>query len=142
MIDDIADSGTKSLVVTGQLELYGEYPSTYRTRLSAIAHAGDTEIFVVDDISEWAVGDELVLGANNVDGTGYEKVEIAAIDANLKKVTLTSALQNWHYGHQYITVGHSANAETQIDSNFTELDMRTPVGHITRNIKIYGTDED
>lgn len=53
IIDDLAKTGTKSLAVTGTVEMYGKHPAVTQTRLAAIAKAGDTTITVEDDISDW-----------------------------------------------------------------------------------------
>jgi hypothetical protein len=58
---DPSIAANKYMVVTGTLSLYGPTPSTIWTRLTAKAAAGDTTISV-DSTSDWAVGDELVIG--------------------------------------------------------------------------------
>ena len=78
-----------------------------------------------------------------MNGLGFEKKSIVDIDYDTKIITLDSALENWHYGHQYATIANNDESELNIDSKFGPgLDMRCTVGHITRNIKISGTDED
>lgn len=42
MIDDISRTGTKSIAVTGRLELFGIIPKTTRTRLVQTVNPGDT----------------------------------------------------------------------------------------------------
>lgn len=53
--------GSKFIVVTGNLSLFGNVPSTVWTRLTAGAFAGNTTISVAST-SGWAVGDQLVIG--------------------------------------------------------------------------------
>jgi hypothetical protein len=53
---DAGYEGSKFLVVTGGLNLYGVSPATVATKLTATAVPGDTT-FSVQDVSGWRVGD-------------------------------------------------------------------------------------
>jgi len=57
---------------------------------------------------------------------------------------LNTTIKSFHYGNPKITVGLDTNtSEISIGSSYSgTLDMRAGVGHLTRNIKIYGTAED
>lgn len=84
-----------------------------------------------------------MLGGTLKDGTGIEKVTIASKDDDTKTVTLESAVEHWHYGHAHSTVGLTDDNEVKIDPKYGNgLDLRSSVGHITRNIKITATNED
>ena len=48
--------GSKIFVNTGLLQLYGKTPASVWTKLTAIAHTGDSSI-VVQSCSGWAIGD-------------------------------------------------------------------------------------
>jgi hypothetical protein len=52
------------------------------------ANAGDVIIYLTSDISEWQVGDTIVFGASNANGTGFEKGVIAEIDSDANTITL------------------------------------------------------
>lgn len=79
IIDDISDAGTKVLGITGEVKLYGVAPTNTQTRLAQNANVGDTVIKVVDDISDWSAGDEIVLGPTEMVYTEFEKATIASI---------------------------------------------------------------
>lgn len=49
-IDDFSNPGTKSLIVTGKLEIYGTYPKNTKARLAKSANVGDKKIELTDDI--------------------------------------------------------------------------------------------
>lgn len=56
---------------------------------------------------------------------------------------MKNALKYFHYGAEKSSVGNDDNSYIKVDSKYgSGLDMRTTVGHLTRNIRIYGTDED
>lgn len=57
---DEALEGSKMLVVTGILALYGTAPATVFTPLQATAFAGDSNL-IVGACNGWAIGDELVI---------------------------------------------------------------------------------
>jgi len=42
IIDELSKTGTKSLAITGKLELYGVVPDLTQTRLTVTANVGDT----------------------------------------------------------------------------------------------------
>lgn len=79
-IDDLSDSGTKTLAVTGRLEIYAPPVETVWTRLIKIAKPGDTQITVASS-SGWAVGDEIILAPTEFDSKGTETATIASIAA-------------------------------------------------------------
>lgn len=58
--------------------------------------------------------------------TEYERVTITAISSTSKLVTFTPALAYTHYGADSVTISNSIG----------ELDTRSTVGHVTRNIKV------
>ena len=69
--------------------MYGKAPITKFTRLAANADVGAKTITVID-ASDWAVGDEVVIGPSNTDALEAEKLVISAISGN--SITLTTAL--------------------------------------------------
>ena len=79
----------------------------------------------MDHTHGWKEGDQLVIGPSFSDSYQTEYVTITGISSNT--VTFTPPLQYDHYG---------ANSQT-----IEEIDSRTPVGHLTRNIKITTGDD-
>lgn len=122
-------AGNKFLVVAGSLNLYGQAPSTVITYLTSTAYKGDS-VINVNDATGWAVGDTLVLGPSFSDYSQYEQVTISSISSN--QITLTSKLSYTHYGDSAITLNIT---------NVGQLDTRTRVGHINRNIQILAGDD-
>lgn len=91
--------------------------------MTAFADAGTTSISV-SNTTGWNVGDEIGIASSFNNAKQFEKVTITGI--NLTTVTFTPALQFSHYGAVNPTIVKS----------YGTLDMRTAVGHLTRNIKI------
>ena len=116
-------AGSKFLVVTGVLSLYGQPPSSVWTQLTAKAAAGATSISVAN-ADGWAVGDELAIAPSFNSSFEYEKVTITAISGTT--VSITPALSYTHFG----------DTSPTISNTYGTLDMRTGVGHLTRNITI------
>ena len=118
---------SKSLVVTGQLYLYGITPTTTYTKLTSNANVGDTTINV-QSTAGWAVGQTLGISPSFSNYYEYEKVTIASLTAT--SVTFTPALSYAHYGNS-----------TPLINSYGELDMRSTVGVFDRNIKILRDDD-
>lgn len=116
------------IVNTGRLELFGNPPGTIWTRLTAFADKGATSI-TVGNVTGWKVGDELGLAPSFSGQKEFEKVTITAITGNV--VSITPALQYSHYGDPTATIIKS----------YGTMDMRTGVGHLTRNIQITSGDD-
>lgn len=128
------------------MELYGIVPTITNTRLSVTANIGDTTVYVKGDVSEWKAGDELAFGASLRSGLGFEKHSIVSVVYNSStdssEIVLDSTIENWHYGNNVITVGTTNDSEVKVNGKYGgTIDMRCAVGHLTRNIKIYGTSE-
>lgn len=68
------------------------------------------------------MGDEIVIAPSGKVPQQHEKRTITAISGNV--VTLDSALLYNHFGAQEITIDKPG---------IGQLDMRTPVGHLTRS---------
>lgn len=117
----------QSIVVTGTISLYGTSPSTVWTRLTNKAGENDTTI-EVDSLSGWALGDTIVLAPSFNNGYQYEEAIIE--DINMNTITLRTTLNYTHYGE-------AAKSTTSIG----DLDMRTTVGHLSRNIRILPSSE-
>lgn len=81
----------------------------------------------VDYAYGWKKDDKLVIGPSFSDPSQTEYVTITSISSN--RVNFTPPLKYDHYGEYSYRVG--------------KVDSRTPVGHLTRNVKITtGEDED
>lgn len=108
-------TGTKNVIVQGLLDWYGTPPSPTWTSVSATVLPNATTITVKDTITNWKVGDSIVLASTDYYQDLTESFTISAISG--KTITLNKKVQYLHWG---------ANNE------FAE------VGHITRNILVQG----
>jgi hypothetical protein len=122
-IDPIV-AGNKYLVVTGSLNLHGVTPGTVQTVLTQTAVSGSSTISV-DSSTDWAVGDTIVLSSSFSGQTEHEKRTISSLNAD-GSISLDSPLLYTHYGASGLT----------IDNSYGQLDTRTRVGHVSRNVRI------
>lgn len=116
--------GNKFFVVTGILNLYGVAPTSVITPLAATALAG-TNTIQVKDSTDWVAGDTLVLSPSFADHLQHETVTIQSMNTD-GTITLTSNLIYTHFGASGQTVSHGHG----------NIDARTRVGHVNRNIQI------
>jgi hypothetical protein len=107
LIDDISDSGTKTLAVTGRMEIYAPPVASTWTRLTQKAQIGDTSITVAST-DGWAVGDEIIIAPTEFNSTGTEKFIITSIAAG-GVVGLDSAIEFFHYGSTQPTAAASGS---------------------------------
>lgn len=112
-VETMGDRGV--MVMGGTLKLYGDSTHTW-SQLAQTANAGDTTI-LVENASEWQVGDDVVLASTDFDPDQAEKKTLTDVDGNT--LTLDNPLEYMHYGD--ITDG---------------VHQRGEVGLLTRNILI------
>ena len=112
----------------GSLQLHGKPVNNTWTHLAHTANPNDINITVVDDISDWEVGDEIVIpSTNHRHSMGEnEKFTISAIDMNGRTIMLNEPVK---YTHLSIS---------QLFGN-TTIETRAEVGRLTRNIKVLGS---
>jgi parallel beta-helix repeat protein len=127
--DKMFEGGNKVIANTGKLRMYGKTVGRKWTRLANTANAGQRWILLADEPTDWAVGDELGITPSGRDYTQRDFAIIQGIDG--KNITLTQSLAYTHYG--------SVSAS---DSDTSNIDIRAEVVHLTRNIKVQGTNED
>ena len=127
--ESMFEHGNKVIGNTGKVRMYGKPITTKWTRLAAIAKAGATSIEVIGDIRDWAAGDELGIAPSGRDYTHRDFAVIKEIIG--QTVTLESALVYDHYGASSVDSTKSGS-----------IDIRAEVLHLTRNIKVQGTNED
>jgi hypothetical protein len=116
LIDDLSDSGTKTLAVTGRMEIYAPPVATTWTRLIQKAKIGDTSITVAST-DGWAVGDEIILAPTEFNSTGTEKFKITSIAAG-GVIGIDSAIKFFHYGSTLPTAAASGGLNN-IGSKFS-----------------------
>lgn len=129
IIDPLIDPATKSIVVKGEFTVFGPPKTPVTVRLSETALAGSTTI-VVNQNTNWAVGDELVIAASSRNPEHVDYVTITAVQSGTI-FTITPALLYDHYG-----------AADRITTKAQRtLDMRAEVSVLNRNVVIKGTSD-
>lgn len=81
------------------------------------------------------------MGPTEFDSKGTETVTIASLAAG-GIVNLVAPLVSFHYGSPLPTAGSSGSLNNIPSKYSGGIDMRAGVGHITRKVRIYGTNED
>ena len=127
--DKMFEGGNKVIANTGKLNFYGAPVDVKFTRLAAKANVGDTTITLVDTPNDWKVGDQLGIAPSGRDYTQRDAVTVQSISGNV--VTLQAPISFEHYG--------AANHDDSVSGG---IDIRAEVVHLTRNIKVIGTNED
>lgn len=138
----VSGSLTRGIVVMmgGILDLHGEAPQPTWTRLSANSGAGATQLSVVDSLTSWKAGDEIVIAPTDFMRVG--RTERATIgSAGGRQINLSSSIQKPRWGAlQYVnSSGVTLSPTTSITSKV--IDQRAEVGNISRNIVIQGLDD-
>ena len=127
--EDMFEAGNKVIANTGKLRMYGKNVGTKWTRLAETAPAGQSYIILTDDPTDWAVNDELGIAPS---ARNYEERDFAIIQSiDGKNVTLQQPLQYTHFGAASINPEESST-----------IDIRTEVLHLTRNVKVQGSNVD
>jgi cell migration-inducing and hyaluronan-binding protein len=107
--------GTKNVIVQGLLEWYGTPPQPTWTNIVSTVYPNATNITVQAALSNWKVGDSIVLASTDYYQDLTEQFTITAISGSV--ITLNSTVKYMHYGAEY---------------EYAEA------GHISRNIVVMG----
>jgi hypothetical protein len=114
----------------GNLSLIGQTREPTWTVMDSTAEVGATEITLAVAV-DWKVGESIAIASSSFEGREAEERVITAIDRstpNKPVLTLDSPLEFRHF----------AGIET---FGGVDIDMRTEVGLLTRNIKFQGDDQ-
>ena len=132
----------KRLDINGNFSAVGSPVTTWR-RLGAHAFAGEKEIVLEHPgAAGWRVGDSLIITSSRqskAGGDAYEYHTIANITETIDatngstRVSLVDALAQSHIGE----IVNLTSAQ-QGYGNISVVDMRSAVGHLTRNVRING----
>ncbi len=100
----------------GRLELHGRPIANTWTFLAATADAGATTITVQDDVSDWRVGDEIMLPSTNHRHSmnENEKAKIANIDPDGVTITLEEPLQYKHISIEQTFGSHTVETRCEV----------------------------
>ena len=118
--------GAKSVSVrNGSLELYGKHIMHTWTRLSETANAGASFIKLQLAVSDWKVGDQIVIATTSKSLRENEVVKITGLRDGGKTLDISPALNYTH-------ISFSQTIEGRV------IETRAEVGLLTRNIVIQG----
>lgn len=127
--DKAFEGGNKVIANTGKLLFYGKPVDVKVTRLSKLANAGSNTITITDTPSDWKAGDQLGIAPSGRDYGQRDTVTIQSVSGN--SITLVENLKYDHYGAADIDPNESGT-----------VDIRAEVVHLTRNIRVVGTNKD
>lgn len=125
----LVEGGNKVLAIVGTAKLYGQ-PRNQMSRLKETVYTSDTEI-LVDVGLDWTGGDRIALMPTTIHPMHVDYRTIDTYDPLTGIVTLTEALDYYHWGKSYST-----------GSAYEGVDMRCEVVLLTRNVRIVGDDTD
>lgn len=112
------------------IELHGNTKTSW-TRLSANARPNQNKITVIDNASNWAVGDQILIVSSRLNWKESEKRTITAISADKKTFTLNSNLRFPH-------IGRKKSYTRSKDGKVWDAEIRAEVGLLSKSIKIQG----
>jgi parallel beta-helix repeat protein len=127
--ENMFEGGNKGIAVTGKLRMYGQPVGTKWTRLATTAEAAQPTLELIEEPVGWAVGDLLGIAPSGRDWEQRDWCTISALSGST--VTCAANLSYQHYGAASIDSSASGN-----------IDIRTEVVHLTRNVKVVGYNED
>lgn len=118
--------GAKSVSVrNGSLELYGKHVMHTWTRLSETANAGSKSIKLQLSVSDWSVGDEIVIASTSKSLRENEVVKIIGIRDGGRTLDIAPPLDYTHISFNQTIAGHM-------------IETRAEVGLLTRNVVVQG----
>ncbi|TKS89105.1 Fibrocystin-L Polycystic kidney and hepatic disease 1-like protein 1 [Collichthys lucidus] len=120
------NQGSKVLGVFGTLELYGQPPNVYHTKLSATAAAASSTLTLAQSV-DWKVGDEVAVSTTSYSALETEKRQITAVSSDGRVLTLNQPLTYTHIGETHSVSGTSWS-----------YTLAASVALLSRNIKIIG----
>jgi hypothetical protein len=127
--DRMFEGGNKVIANSGKLRMYGKLVAPHFTRLAVKATAGTNYITVADEPTDWKAFDQIGIFPS---GRNYQERDYATIQSiSGNKIYLTENLNYTHFGAAAVDATKTNN-----------IDIRTEVVHLTRNIRVVGTDED
>ena len=116
--------GAKVIAVReGRLDLHGSHHTTSWTMLAFTAPSTSTTITVLDDVSDWPIGAQIVIAPTGFIRVEAEQLTVVAVTSHT--ITFEPALSFSHLGETRIVAGR-------------ELEYRAEVGLLSRNVIIQG----
>lgn len=117
-------------VRAGILDMHGAERKPTWTQMETTSEVGDNTITLSQEV-DWVAGDLISIAPSDYERTHYEKMTVASVDNSNKDkpvITLTEPLEFKHFA-----------AIEKFGED--EIDMRTEVGLLTRNIVLRGDPE-
>lgn len=123
------EAGNKVIVNTNLMAMYGQ-PRDRMTRLRSTAFKDDTTIRVETGL-DWHTGDRISIFPTAMHEQHFDYRTIDSYDSATGIVTLTEALDFYHFGKA-----------TSTAADYQGVDMRGEVVLLSRNVRIVGNDTD
>ena len=121
-------SANKAIIVANQLFLYAKVPNTITSKLTSIALKNQM-IITVDECLDWQIGDSILISPSEFDPKEWEE---RIIDKILQNCTISLSYP--------LNYNHFGGKSSYFAYNYQNLDMRTRVSLISRNIRISAED--
>lgn len=122
--ENTIEPGNKVIANYGLVKMYGQTRKGKMRRLTQEALKGDTEIYIETGL-DIRPGDSIGIGATSFVPWASDDGIVQQYDNETGKITLQTALENYHFGR----------AETTGDL-YNGADIRAEVVLLTRNVKI------
>ena len=132
-LPDSIPIGAKAIGGLGSIRMHGCAPTTTWTKLATTVNKGAKSITVIDDVSEWKVGDSIFIATSDFIKEHTEEFTIRSVSGST--IGLDKAVEWKHLGHD----------ETKQELIGRTFSQAAEVGHLSRNIVLdgrEGADED
>ena len=124
------EAGNKILANTGLIKIFGAPRAAIRSRLTKTAMPRDSTIFVEPGLN-WLPNDTIAMPSTTMKWFEKDIAKIKTYDNSTGEITLMEPLNHYHWG-----------AAVSTASQYSGIDIRGEVMHLTRNVKIVGNDTD
>ncbi|XP_076824499.1 fibrocystin-L-like isoform X2 [Clavelina lepadiformis] len=122
--------GAKTLGLrSGTLDLHGRHILNPWSVLAATADVGATQITLKHTLTNWQVGDEIVIASTGTRHSQRENEKRKITNISGLTITMDSALEYKHLG------------VTEVLADGTEVEFRAEVGLLSRNVVFRGTND-
>ena len=126
----IIPSANKAIIVASQMLLYGLIPNTITAKLVSSTMKGSS-LLSVNLCIDWNAGDYILIAPSELSPIESEERRITYIYQNCS-IIIDTPLNYSHYGSN----------NTYNSYNYAEIDMRTKVSLLSRNIRIFSEEND
>jgi hypothetical protein len=126
-------------VMKGQLDIHGVKRDYTWTELKETAEVGTNKI-TLNALTDWAVGEEIVIAPTDFEADHAEAFKIIAVDNSSGTNTVLTLNSTTNYKHYSGSKDYTGSNGVNADKTKT-LEMRAEVGLLTRNVVYKGADD-